>query len=216
MRNFKLWIQVVLGSAAIYAFLRLYRLTLRIRLLGLEHVQPLYRQKLGVIHVFWHSRLLIAPFGYRGNGLNVLISQHRDGEMIARVMALFGFHLVRGSSRKGGKEALKEMVRLATTDHELAITPDGPRGPAEQMKPGAAQVAKMTGKPVVPFASACSWAAHTTSWDRMIIPLPFSRCVLIFGEPLHCAADEEVEQFTLRVEAGLRELTRRADELCGR
>jgi lysophospholipid acyltransferase (LPLAT)-like uncharacterized protein len=105
-----------------------------------------------------------------------------------------------------------ELVRLARKNCDLAITPDGPRGPAEIVKSGVAQLARMTGRPVVPLAFFCSKAKRFRSWDRFLLPYPFSSGVFIWGEPLFYRAGEELEAFRLRIEEALRNTTRRADE----
>jgi len=195
----------------VYGIIRLLRLTIRIEVRGGEVLQDFYRRGEGYVGIFWHGRLLMIPFVYPGGMVHVLIGTHRDGQLIADVMECFGFGLVRGSSSKGGREALRDMLRLLKENDSIAITPDGPRGPAEEAKPGVAQVARLSGKAVVPIAFSASRVMRLTSWDRFLIPKPFSRGVLIVGEPLYCQPDEEVEAFRLRVEDALKRVTAEAD-----
>lgn len=197
----------------IYALLRFIHATMRITVVGGDILPDFTRRGEGFIGICWHGRLLMVPFIYPGHTLHVLISTHRDGEIIANVVKRFGFSLVRGSSSKGGKEALKEMVRLGKANKDLAITPDGPRGPAEVLKPGVAQVARLTGKAVVPVAFASSRGKRLSSWDRFLIPYPFSRGGFVTGEPLYYREGEEMEAFRLRIEEALRATTARADAL---
>ena len=199
----------------IFRTIRLLRATMRVKVIGEEIPRSFHDRGEGTINVFWHGRLLMLPFFYRGKGLYVLISSHGDGEIIANVMKLFGFHLVRGSSSKRGKEAFLEMVRLAKGNRDLAITPDGPRGPAEVVKEGVAQVARITGRPVITLAFSSSRGKRFGSWDRFLLPYPFSRGVFVWGEPLHYREGEESEAFRLRIEEALRDTTRRADEYAG-
>lgn len=215
-RKIKHWLQTRILPRFIWLFLRFLYSTLRVEKIGFHIPEEFYRQGIGVIHVLWHGRLLLAPFTYGGKEMYTLISMHRDGEMIANAVKHFGFRLVRGSSKKGGEEALKEMVRLAEENKDLSITPDGPKGPREVVKPGAAQVARLTGKPVIPFACSANPAKFMRSWDRFMVPLPFSRVVFIFGEPLFYREGEEFEHFRLRIEDALKAVTRQADELCAR
>jgi lysophospholipid acyltransferase (LPLAT)-like uncharacterized protein len=191
----------------------LLRLTMRITVVGEEIMPALVRRGEGFVSAFWHGRMLLFPFLKPGSPTYVLISVHRDGEMIASAVRHFGFRLVRGSSSKGGRAALREMVRLLKEDNNLAITPDGPRGPAETAKPGVAQVAKIAGKAVVPIAFAASRATRMRSWDRFLVPRPFSRGVFVVGEPLYCAMEETVEAFRQRIEAALQAATARADAM---
>lgn len=199
----------------IYLIVRCLYATMRVRILGGEIPQAFRDQGVGVINVFWHARLLMLPFAYRGKGIRVLISSHGDGEVIANVTRCFGFGLVRGSSSKKGDRALREMVQLARDNQDLAITPDGPRGPSEVVKLGVAQLSRLTGKPVIPIAFSSSRAKRFASWDRFLLPYPFSRGVFLWGEPLFWQEGEELEAFRLRIEEALRETTARADGYVG-
>ena len=193
---------------------RLYA-SMRIEVRG-SRVMPSFTERgEGFVGIFWHGRLLMIPFLYPGKWMHVLISTHRDGEIIARVMERFRFRLVRGSSKKGGTAALKEMVRLLREDKDVAITPDGPKGPREVAKPGVAQVARLSGKAVIPMAFGASRAWRLGSWDRFFIPKPFSRGVYVVGEPLRYRDGEEPEAFRVRIEAALRDVTERADGYFG-
>jgi lysophospholipid acyltransferase (LPLAT)-like uncharacterized protein len=196
----------------IYLVVRVLYATMRIRVIGGEIPRSFHEQGKGVINIFWHARLLMTPFCYTGKEAYVLISSHGDGEIVANVARCFRFHLVRGSSSKRGKEAFREMVRLSRNDRDLAITPDGPRGPAEVVKPGVAQVARFSGRPVIPLAFGASRAKRFASWDRFLVPYPFSRGVFVWGEPLYYREGEEMGAFCRRIEEALRDTTRRADE----
>jgi lysophospholipid acyltransferase (LPLAT)-like uncharacterized protein len=197
----------------IYLAIRFLHATMRIRIIGAEVPQAFHLRGEGIIIAFWHSRLLMAPFAYKGRGAHALVSSHGDGEIIANVLKCFQIKLVRGSSSKKGAKALIELVRLARKNCDLAIIPDGPRGPAETVKPGVAQLARLTGRPVVPLAFSSSKCKRFRSWDRLLLPYPFSRGVLIWGEPLFFREGEELEAFRLRIEQAIRETTLRADEL---
>jgi lysophospholipid acyltransferase (LPLAT)-like uncharacterized protein len=195
----------------VYFLIRLLYATMRVRVIGGEIPRAFHRRGEGTINVFWHARLLLLPFSYTGERIYVLISSHGDGEIIANVMKCFGFHLVRGSSSKGGKAAFQEMVQLSRGDNDLAITPDGPRGPAGVVKEGVARLARMSGKAVIPLAYSASRAKRFSSWDRFLLPYPFSRGVIIWGEPLYWGSDETVENFRQRIEKALSDVTARAD-----
>lgn len=203
------------GPYLLYLLIRLLNVSMRIEMVGREVMPSFTGKGEGFVGIFWHGRLLMIPFIYPGSAMHVLISTHRDGEIIARVMERFGFRLVRGSSKKGGTAALKEMVRLLRDNKDVAITPDGPKGPREVVKPGVAQVARLTGKAVIPMAFSASRAWRMGSWDRFLIPKPFSRGVYVVGEPLSYRDDEEPEAFRVRIEAALRDVTERADGYFG-
>ena len=137
---------------------------------GHEQVDALYRQGRHIILAFWHAQQLMVPLGYRGAEANVLISQHQDGEIIARIISRFGHRAVRGSSTRGGALALRELIRLGRSGADLVVTPDGPKGPRRVAKLGVVQLAKSTGLPIVPLAFGCSkknsLRVGTGSWSH--------------------------------------------------
>ena len=137
---------------------------------GHEQVDALYREGKRVIFTFWHARQLMMPLIYRGSQAHILISRHRDGEIIARIVERFGFQAVRGSSTRGGNEALRELIRLGRSGVDLVVTPDGPKGPAQVAKLGVIQLARASGLPIVPVAFGCSkkntLRAGIVSWFR--------------------------------------------------
>ena len=199
-------------SLLLYSLIRLIRLTMRIKVIGKDVMPSLVRRGEGFAAIFWHGRMLMIPFFYPGSAMHVLISTHRDGEIIANVMKCFGFGLVRGSSTRGGSAALREMVHLLKRNKDLGITPDGPKGPVEVVKQGTAHVAKLSGKAVVPMAFAASRATRMRSWDGFLIPHPFSRGVFVAGDPLYYREGEDLEQFRQRIEAALKQTTALADQ----
>jgi lysophospholipid acyltransferase (LPLAT)-like uncharacterized protein len=180
--------------------IRLLHYSLRAEVLGGEKLPEFWRRGEHVVFATWHDQLLLMVMVYRGPGAKILISASKDGELIARIMARFGQGAVRGSSSRGGKEALSTMIDLATESVDLGITPDGPRGPRHQVKAGVAQLARLTGRPVIPLAFVCSHGHRFRSWDRFLFPYPFARGVYRFGQPLYFAEDDSVESFaeTLR------------------
>jgi lysophospholipid acyltransferase (LPLAT)-like uncharacterized protein len=165
-----------------------------------------------VLLAFWHDQLLLMVHGYRGPGAKVLISASQDGELIARTMGYFKIGAVRGSSSRGGSAALREMIALSREPLDLAFTPDGPKGPRHVAKPGIAQLARVSRRPVVPMAFACSHGHRFHSWDRFLLPYPRGRAVYSFGEPLLYENDETVEDFLRRLQAAMDDNNRRAGE----
>ncbi len=162
----KLSVLPPIGAAVIRGLGR----SMRMESQGHEQVDALYRQGQHIILAFWHAQQLMIPTGYRGTGANVLISQHQDGEIIARIISRFGHWAVRGSSTRGGAFALRELIRRGRTGADLVVTPDGPKGPRQIAKPGIIQLAKATGLPIVPLAFGCSKKnssrAGIGSWSR--------------------------------------------------
>lgn len=167
-----------------------------------------------VIFAFWHSTQLVLGYKGRGQGIHVLISQHRDGEYIARVMRSMGNDVIRGSSSRGGIKAMASMVRAGKRGHFLAVTPDGPRGPREKAQPGIIFLAKKTGQPIMPVGMGYSNCWRLPSWDKFRIPKPFSRVVLCIGELIRVPpdlSDEELESYRDELEKTLNRLTTEAE-----
>lgn len=164
------WLKLNILPAIGAGLIRLLGRTLRIRTEGGEQVDDLYRKGHHLIIAFWHGRQLMMPLTYRGTGAHILISQHRDGELINRIVSRFGFRSVRGSTTRGGVAALRELIKLGGSGSDLVITPDGPRGPRQVAQPGVVQLAQATGLPIVPLTFSCSKKnssrAGIISWSR--------------------------------------------------
>ena len=138
------------------SIIRLLGKTMRITVHGAGAVEDLYREGHHIILAFWHGRQLMIPLAYQGREVHILISRHRDGELISRVMSRFGYYSVRGSSTRGGTAALRQLIKLGRSGVDLAITPDGPKGPRYVAQPGTIQIAKVTGLPILPLTFSCS------------------------------------------------------------
>ena len=143
----------------------------------------------GALLALWHGRMLCGMPDYSQREFAVLVSHSHDGELIARMLARFGYRTIRGSSSKGGARAVREMLDEVKKDTVLVITPDGPRGPRHSMNPGLAWMARETGFPVLPMGYASDKAWHLKSWDRFTIPKFGARVVTCFGVPLRVAKD---------------------------
>jgi lysophospholipid acyltransferase (LPLAT)-like uncharacterized protein len=185
---------------------RLLSASLRTEVLGEEQVKSLWAQGKRVIFPVWHDQLLLMRQGYLGSGLTGLASSSKDGELVARMLNCFGVEAVRGSSSRGGAKALRQLVRLGKSDRDLALTPDGPRGPRRVIKPGIAQLARLTGRPVVPVCFVTSRGHRFASWDRFCVPYPFARGVYVYGDPLLVEKDESEERFCERLTAAMEEI----------
>ena len=177
-------------ALAIGVYLRVVYRTTRWTLIGAEHAQsggP-------IILAFWHERLPLAALGWRlardrmlaarGRRPQVLISRNHDGRLIAGAVRRFGIDVVHGSSSAGASAGFKAMLRLLAEGGIAVITPDGPRGPARVAAPGVAQLAALSGVPVLPCAVASSRMHIVRSWDRMRVPLPFARGIAVIGAPV--------------------------------
>lgn len=170
-------------------FLRLLALTWRVRFVNQEVVGNLREQKQPFIHTLWHGQLLPLLWTHRNRHVAIMVSEHRDGEIIARIATSLGFRLVRGSTSRGAARALLLASRELESGFDVAVTVDGPRGPAKTVAPGALVISQRTNAPMVPTAAACSRAWHLKSWDRFMIPKPFAHVTVAYGEPIHVSAD---------------------------
>lgn len=186
------------------------RCLLRIDFIGEDHPGAYWRKGETVILAFWHDQLLLMVQGYRGPGARILISSSKDGELIARTMRHFGQGAVRGSSNRGGRQAFRELLELSREPYDLVFTPDGPKGPRHRVKEGIVQLARISGRPVVPMAFAVSRGHRFASWDRFLLPCPFARGVYAFGPAVLFNRGETPEAFRLRLQTALEENDRRA------
>jgi lysophospholipid acyltransferase (LPLAT)-like uncharacterized protein len=194
--------------------LRLLAGTLRVRREEAA-VAPLWAARTPLIYALWHGRLLLLPCLYGGRRAHTLTSRSQDGEIVARWIRRFGLVPVRGSSSRGGGEALRALTRALREGHEVVVVPDGPRGPREVLKPGVIALARISGAPIVPLAVGASSEWRLRSWDEFRIPRPFARCVVRFGEPIRVgrAADRAGEEAARKeVEAALHGLSWQVDE----
>lgn len=161
--------------------LRLLATTWRVRTVNGEPLDEARRTGQPVLFALWHGELLPLLWHQRGRGVAVVISEHRDGEIIARIAESLGYRTVRGSSSKGASRALLGLTRAIEQGADGAITPDGPRGPAHVFASGAAVAAQRTGVPIVPIRASASRAWRLRSWDRFLIPKPFARVTVTIG-----------------------------------
>ncbi len=157
--------------------------TWHIRHMGTPPVDALRASDGKVFYAIYHGVLLPLAFTHRGRAIQILVSQSRDGEIIARVVERLGFACVRGSSTRGGREALVEMCRRGRAGFDLGITPDGPRGPRGSVSPGAIVISQREGVPVVPIAVGADRAWRLKSWDRFLVPKPGAHVSVVYGAP---------------------------------
>ena len=175
----------VLGTgvtAALFATVRMERIDAHHYLRFRDEGRP-------VVFVFWHGQLLPLIHAHRHEGVVVLVSEHGDGEYVTRVLQRNGYATVRGSSTRGGTRGLKGLIRSARAGRDLALTPDGPRGPAHVFKAGALAAAQATGLPIIPLAAGASSAWRLRSWDAFMVPRPFARIRIRYGAPVHVPRD---------------------------
>ncbi|HWH67974.1 MAG TPA: lysophospholipid acyltransferase family protein [Candidatus Sulfotelmatobacter sp.] len=207
-----------LGAWLIYALVRTVAATLRYR----------WKDQSGyfdgpppgpAIYCVWHNRLalcLIAYYGYAKKrnatpGMAALVSASKDGGFLAAILERFKVQPVRGSSSRRGPQALLELTTWAERGYDLAITPDGPRGPRYIVQEGVMSLAQITGLPIIPSSYSLNWKLQVKSWDQFQIPLPFSRCEMVIEKPICVsreATDAEREQLRQQLERTLRSISK--------
>jgi lysophospholipid acyltransferase (LPLAT)-like uncharacterized protein len=184
--------------------------SLRVEYRGAESLRARWAGGERAIVSLWHNRLLLVPVIASGAPLCIMVSQHRDGEMATKLLAAWGVATVRGSATRGAVGGYLRLVDAYRHGHNLAVLPDGPRGPRYVAKPGVAHLAKSLGAPIYPVAYAASRFVRLRSWDRLIIPLPFARLLVQVGAPITVPSQSDAEQLDhcrLEVERALNALT---------
>jgi len=206
-------IQARLISILGFRAVQLLGSTLRWKTEGLEHFDAIVAGGRQPVMAFWHGRILPATYYFRRRGIVVITSENFDGEWIAGIIERFGYGTARGSTSRGGRKALLQLVRDLAAGKSAGFTLDGPRGPARIAQPGAVWLSKATGHPVLPFHLEASRYWTLDSWDRTQIPKPFSTVAIAMGEPFQVASDADegaLERARLMLEERLKMLETRA------
>lgn len=176
----KFFLVGVLGAI----FIRLLFSTVSIREIPDNYSKKLKRQGKNVIYAFWHSFMLVPGYAARNLGIKVLISRHTDGEYVTHISRQLGFDAVRGSTTRGGVDALLKMTRDTDKGASFIITPDGPKGPRFIVQPGIIFLGQKTGLPIIPVSLGLTNYWELPSWDRFRLPKPFSKALVIYGDPI--------------------------------
>ena len=209
----RLFLSVVPRIASTY--IRLLRLTMR-----LEYIPPC-RFPVEVdqfILAFWHSRFMMMPYWYTGSRMTVMVSRHRDAEMLVRTLRPFGYEFARGSTTRGGPAALRDLLRRTRDGSDAGIAPDGPKGPRRRVQPGIIAVARMSGLPILPVTFSAARARRVRTWDRTVVPRPFSKGLYLCAEPIVVPRDadrDEQERLRLVLEETLDRITDEVDRATG-
>ena len=166
--------------------------TTRWQSIGADVAAPAWAGDKPVIVAFWHNRLAMMPACWPSSKpFHMLISSHPDGRLIANTIAHFGFGSIAGSSTRGGGEAMRQLVRTLKNGESIGITPDGPWGPRMTAGDGVLALARLAGVPILPLAVSVSNRVVLNTWDRLIIPLPFGRGAMIWGQPMTIPRDAD-------------------------
>ena len=166
------------------------------------------------IYPFWHQRQVYFTWAHRGVGAAVLVSRSKDGEMIAETMRLSDIGAVRGSSSRGGAVAVRGLMEVLQSGLDIGITPDGPKGPAREVKDGAVFLAQKLGVPLLPLTNALTRKLEIKkAWDRFQVPLPFGRAYVVYADPIYVGPDDDPAAKAAELKAALDRITAEADAL---
>src|SRR5215212_2056845 len=190
-----------------YLFMRTLHALLRVRHVRAHNIDDSPRY----IIAFWHEDVLLSLHSRWRIPTTAIISQSKDGEIVSRVLHLYKAHTARGSSTRGGEVALREVLRDVRKGNNIALTPDGPKGPRRVVKEGVVYIAQVSGLPIVPFYFTAKWKKRLRSWDRQIFPIPFSKALYIYGEPIPVPRDGDVEEWRLKIERAMNDLAEEAE-----
>jgi hypothetical protein len=209
-------LEIAVAGTLASLLLRFLTFSCHVTFEGFDEIERRWAERSSVVLACWHGRSLMLPFVYRDRQLGILNSAHRDGAIIAHVLEKLGLTVTRGSSSRRGVAGLLGLYRLMRKGVDVALVPDGPRGPAGVVKPGVIVLARDGGRPVVGLSWSASRVFRLASWDRMMVPAPFSRVVVVAARELELAPEGDNERDCRELEARLKAITRRADQAVGR
>ncbi|HVR39144.1 MAG TPA: lysophospholipid acyltransferase family protein [Thermoanaerobaculia bacterium] len=190
-----------------YGFIKLLHATLRVRHVRASNLKNTPQH----ILAFWHEDVLLSLQSLWRKPTTAMISRSKDGEIVSRVLHLYGAETARGSSTRGGEIAVREVLRDVRAGKNIAVTPDGPKGPRRIVKEGVVFIAQLTALPIVPFYFTAKRKKRLRSWDQQIFPIPFSKAIYIYGEPIAVPRDGNVEEWRLKIEQAMNALAEEAE-----
>jgi len=188
----------------------------RIRIKNRKYWNSLIRKGEKIIIVCWHGRMLLPIFVHRNLHVQAMVSEHGDGELIAKTVERLGYSTVRGSSSRGGTKAFRQMLRAFKEHPVTTILPDGPRGPRHEFKPGAILLSQISGAYLLPMTFAAKWQISFNSWDGFTMWLPFSKVCMCYGKPFRIprrASTEQLELYRQQMQQRMNRLVEEADGL---
>lgn len=208
-----------LGPSLAYWSIRILGATMRFIEVNSEIPRSFIEKGTLAIGAFWHGRLLMMPclesvHKESGRKMSFLVSSHRDGQVIGKAVERFGHRAILGSSTRRGFSAFHQMLKAQEDGYDVIVVPDGPKGPRHEVQIGIMQLAKLSGSPIVPLSFSASRRKIFNTWDRFLLPCPFSKGVFIWGEPVYVDADGDrahLEEKRLLLEKRLNQLTEMAD-----
>ncbi len=194
--------------------------TSTINLKNRKNIESLFKKNESFIYAFWHDQLLMCPLTWQSElEIKVLISKHRDGDIIAKLISNLGFKAIRGSTHKAGKTknkggllSARQMIKSLKKGISIGISPDGPKGPRHKVSDGILSISRLSNSPILPVGIGFKkkWVLNT--WDKFIIPKPFNQITIIWGEPLPALKNEKsINQIKSKLESTMYNLTKRAN-----
>ncbi|MCL5103944.1 MAG: lysophospholipid acyltransferase family protein [Armatimonadetes bacterium] len=189
--------------------------SVRYKIIGWEKMEKLIADGKGGLVLPWHGVTILPIYYCRHMGFYSIVSISKDGELQNKLLRSRGFETIRGSSARHGIRALLEGVRRLKEGKMIAITPDGPKGPPKKVQPGTVHLAQRSGCPVLPVGVACRPCKRLSSWDSHMVPAPFARAVIAFGDPLYVSEADNENEAATRIEQAINEAERQAEELLG-
>lgn len=202
-----------IGTKIFYLLAKSYKVEIK----GRENEERLLKTHKSILYAFWHQRFFYLIYYFKNSNGRVLISYSKDGEMVAKAVEAFGMIPVRGSSSRGRIGSTREIMEVLEKGHVVGIATDGPRGPIYNVKPGIIQIAKSSGMPILPITVGTERKWSFNSWDRFIVPKPFSRIYMKYGEPMFVeqdSSDDVLEEKRKELESRLMKITNEVDEMC--
>ena len=207
--------RLTLLSQVLGMSIALLRTTLRVELLNSERYADLKAKRVPILFALWHGRMFLPIDAHRNEGIVTMASKSQDGNIITRWLENNGYLVTRGSTSRGGSEALRRMVRHVRSGHNVALTVDGPKGPARVVQSGVVRLARMTDAWILPISFSSSLPLFLRSWDRYLLPKPFSRNVVAYGEPFAVPQEMSDEVALAKICAALDDVTAAADRGAG-
>lgn len=199
-------------------YIKFVSLTLKWKYLNKKHADTLWKNNENFILCFWHGRLLMMPLSWKKKEkINMLISEHPDGQLISKTVKHFGINTIHGSSSKGGIKAIRNIIKSLKLGQSVGITPDGPRGPRMKINSAIIKIASLTGRKILPLSCSVKNKFFLKSWDRFLVALPFGKACFFWGKPImvkkNLSKKEDVK-LSNKLEKTLIKLTKDADSYC--
>ena len=199
-------------------YIKFVSLTLKWKYLNKKHAATLWKNNENFILCFWHGRLLMMPLSWKKEKkINMLISEHPDGQLISKTVKYFGINTIHGSTSKGGTKAIRNIIESLKSGQSVGITPDGPRGPKMKINSSIIKIASLTGFKILPLSCSVKNKFFLKSWDKFLVALPFGKGCFAWGEPLKIKkkiTKEEDLKLSNKLEKILLKLTKEADHYC--